>query len=263
VTEPRNETPAVRRVRRILLWTAAALLVLVTGFLAYASIPMSPESGPLAKVTGDPRVGYSQTSDGVVLTPLGTAADPVDQQPLAGTGLVFLAGARVDPAAYAYKLSGLVDAGMTVVIARPLLNFAILENRSLTTFQGLAPGVKFWYVGGHSLGGVRACQYAKDDATVQGLILFGSYCAADLSDTYLPVLSISGARDGLSTPEKIRDNAHLLPATTDFVQIPGANHANFGDYGAQPGDNSGTASDVSVRRQITAAVLGVLGQTAQ
>ena len=131
---------------------AAVLVVVSAGFLAYASTPMMAEEEPLARA--ESTVAITETAEGVVLSP---------SQPN-GTGLVFFAGARVDPAAYANKLSGVAASGITVVIARPTLNFAILETRPLSTWEGLAPGIGSWAVGGHSLGGVRACMYAEDAA---------------------------------------------------------------------------------------------------
>ena len=234
-------------------------MVGIASFLAWASLPMPPEPGPLAAARADTAITVTESADGVVLAP---------KHPN-GTGIVYLAGARVDPAAYADKLSGIADAGVTVVIARPILNFAIFEFRPLSTFEGLAAGsgVTRWYVGGHSLGGVRACQYAADAeaspstrGTIAGVIFFGSYCAADLSHTALPVLTLSATRDGLSTPATIAAAAHLLPADAQLVKLPGADHAQFGDYGAQPGDNPATASDAQAKREITKAVLAFVTQ---
>ena len=93
-----------------------------------------------------------------------------------------------------------------------------------------------------------------------GLVLFGSYCANDLSDTDLRVLSLVGENDGLSTPAKVEASAGLLPADTVSVLLEGANHAAFGDYGPQPGDGVATASDEETRDGITAAVAEFLGQ---
>lgn len=72
------------------------------------------------------------------------------------------------------------------------------------------------------------------------------------------VVSSSGReRDGLSTPEKVADAAHLLPPTAETVLL-GANHAAFGDYGPQPGDDTATASDEETRDRVTEAVAGFL-----
>ena len=233
------------RVRRVLTIAAAALVIVSAGFLAWAASPMLAEPGPLAAARADDAFTISESAEGVVLSP----SDPT------GTGLVFLAGARVEPAAYVSKLSGLARAGVWVVIARPALNFAIFETRPLADFEALAPGVSHWFVGGHSLGGVKACSYAAADPdAVAGLILFGSYCAADISDSGLAVLTIVGERDGLSTPAQVADASALLPADAGVVELPGASHAQFGDYGVQPGDGTPTASDDEVRDAITVVV---------
>jgi pimeloyl-ACP methyl ester carboxylesterase len=247
--------------------TLALLLAVILGFLVYASVPMTAEASPLDAVRANPAISTVETADSIVLSPspendtstnTGTSTSPGTDT---STGLVFIAGARVDPAAYAAKLSGLAEAGVTVAIVRPVLGFAILEWRDIRTFTSLAPGVDTWFVGGHSLGGVRACQYIADQvdaAPLAGLVLFGSYCAADVSTGSVPALSIAGSEDGLSTPDKIADAAALLPTSTDFVEIAGANHASFGDYGVQPGDGTATADDADVTDAITEAVLAFM-----
>lgn len=245
--------PALKKKRRararIAAVTIAAVLVAVTaGFLAYASSPMMAEEEALARA--EAAVTVTESAEGVVLTP----ANPN------GEGLVFFAGARVDPAAYANKLSGVAESGITVVIARPTLNFAILETRPLSTWEGLAPGVGTWAVGGHSLGGVKACMYAADDANdASAIVLFGSYCSVDLSGTGIPALTFIGENDELSTEAKIEAAADLLPADAEFVTIPDASHAQFGDYGIQPGDGPQDADGDDVRDAITDGVVGLLG----
>ena len=239
--------------RRAVLRTVAALLVAVivvgaSGFLVYANVTSAAEREPLAEVADDPSVVIDYSRDSVVLTPASDAN---------GDGLVFIAGAKIEPVAYAYKLSGLVDAGYTVVIVRPFLNFGLFETRPLSAFTGLAPSVSDWFVGGHSLGGVKACMYA-DSPDVQGLVLFGSYCANDLSGSDLAVVSLSGSADGLSTPDKIDANKKYLPADTTFVEIEGANHAAFGDYGLQAGDGDSSIDDSDMRDVITDTITGAL-----
>jgi pimeloyl-ACP methyl ester carboxylesterase len=256
-----------RRIRSLIGALCAVLLLAILAFAVYASTPFQPESAPLDRVRADTSLLVTESADAVILAP---------REGATGEGLVFLAGARVSPAAYADKLSGLAEAGLTVVIARPVFGFAILEWRPFTEFADLAPTVDRWLVGGHSLGGVRACQYVADQPVNQrgdsrvdsgvddaaatttpivGLVFFGSYCAADISTSNVPVLSIAAANDGLSTTEKIEDAAPLLPGDAVFTEIAGANHASFGDYGVQPGDGTATADDAAVRDAITDAVL--------
>ena len=238
--------------RRIRIGLVAALLVIVlvaVAFLVWANIVMQGDRDRAIEVWTDTGVEVTSTEHSVVMAPAGVAS---------GTGLVFIPGAKVDPYAYMYKLAGIVGrTGATVVITKPTLNLAFFDQRPLTTFTADAPGVDRWFVGGHSLGGVRACMLA-DDPAVTGLILFGSYCANDLADSGLEVLSISGSRDGLTTPEKIADARPLLPTDATFVEIEGLNHAGFGDYGTQPGDNSATIPTDQQRDEITDALATVL-----
>lgn len=231
-----------RRAVRVILAVLIVLTLLVVGFLVWVKTVMQGERPASLEAWTDERVGIESFDDSVVMTPVDEASD---------RGLVFIPGARVDPYAYMAKLVDVVaETGTTVVITKPILNLAFFDQRPLETFTSHAPEMSDWYVGGHSLGGVRACMMATDE-DVAGVVFFGSYCANDLSGSGLAVLSIAGSEDGLSTPGKIEGAAHLLPADATFIEIDGANHASFGDYGAQPGDGVATAPDPEVRDEIT------------
>ncbi|MWV60535.1 alpha/beta hydrolase [Rathayibacter sp. VKM Ac-2754] len=238
-----------RPLRLVLLIVGGLLAVAVLGFLTWSSIVMGPDEEALAGVRTDAGVSVERTPSAIVMTP--TAAS--SSSDLAGTGLVFVPGAKVDAQSYEATLAPLVDEGATVVITRPILNLAFFDLRSLESFTQQADGVDRWLVGGHSLGGVKACQWAEDPE-VAGLVLFGSYCANDLSESGLPVLSVSGSEDGLSTPAKVDAARDQLPADADLVEIDGANHADFGWYGPQPGDGTATISHEEADRAITDAV---------
>ena len=236
------------RWRRVLWWVlgsvAALIVIAVVGIVIWSQVGvMAAEAEPLAAVQDDERIDITDDGAAVVLAP---ASNP------APTGLVFYPGAKVDPWAYASKLSDLVaEDGLTVVIVKPWLNLALFDLRPLGTFTDLEPDIDTWIVGGHSLGGVRACLMSSD---AEGLALFGSYCTNDVSDSDLAVVSMGGSDDGLSTPEKIADARPMLPAEADMEQIEGASHSSFGDYGLQPGDGTPTISDEDMTAQITTLV---------
>ena len=241
-----------RRVVRIALVVVVALALVVVVFLVWAHTVMAGERPAALKAWRDPDVTIRQTERSFVIEPAGGGSD---------VGLVFIPGAKVDPAAYLWKLSGIVaESGATVVITEPTLNLAFFDTRPLSAFTADAPDVAEWYVGGHSLGGVRACQLAATgtdvaaEPPVAGVVLFGSYCADDVSRTDLRVLSLVGGNDGLSTPDKVAAASPLLPDDAVTVLLEGANHASFGDYGPQPGDGVATASDEKTRDRIAAAV---------
>lgn len=224
------------------------MVLSVGGILVYTQVGvMAAEPGPLAEAEARPGVSIRDDGAGIVLSPTAGAT---------GQGLVFIPGAKVEAEGYiATFADSVVDDGLTVVITRPWLNLAFFDPRPLSSFTDLAPDVSSWAVGGHSLGGVRACQLATD---ADALVLFASYCANDLSASGLPVLSLSGSEDGLSTPQKIADARDELPADATFVEIPGASHASFGAYGPQAGDGIPTADPADVDRIIADELAGFL-----
>ena len=232
----------MNRALRWTAWTLTVVVLLADVFLVYANIVMQGTRSAALQVWRDDRVAVRDAGDSVVMTPTGSAD---------GRGIVFIPGAKVDPYAYMATFRQVVASGTTVVITKPTLNLAFFDTRPLSTFEAHAPGLRTWAVGGHSLGGVRACQLAQD---ADGLLLLGSYCADDIARSYIQVLSVSGSRDGLSTPEKVAAARHLLPSTATVVEVAGANHADFGAYGDQPGDRTATISREDARSQISAAV---------
>ncbi|WP_439591591.1 alpha/beta hydrolase [Microbacterium sp.] len=240
-----SERARAPRWRRVLWWVlgsiGALVLVAAIGIVVWSQVGvMAAEPEPLAAVRADDRIVITDDSGAIVLAPASGASD---------VGLVYIPGAKVDAWAYAARLSGVVaEDGVTVVITKPWLNLAFFDLRPLDAFTSLAPNVDTWIVGGHSLGGVRACLMATD---ADALALFASYCSNDLSGSGLPAISISGSEDGLSTPQKIEENRHLLPADAEFVEIDGASHASFGDYGPQAGDGTPTISDEEMTAQLT------------
>ena len=222
---------------------AAFLVLAVLGVAVWSQVGvMAAEPGPLAEVRANPAITVTDAPEGIVLAPADGASD---------VGLVFIPGAKVDPWAYAAILQDTAAAGTTVVITRPWLNLAFFDLRGLDSFTSAAPAVSSWAVGGHSLGGVRACQLTAD---ADALVLFGSYCATDLSADDLPTLSLSGSEDGLSTPEKIADARHLLPDDAELVELDGAAHASFGDYGPQAGDGTPTLTDAEMHAEVSSVL---------
>ncbi len=177
------------------------------------------------------------------------------------TGLIFYPGGKVNYRAYAPTMHAIAAHGYTVVIVPMPLNLAVFAPDKAADVIAALPQVKKWVVGGHSLGGAMAAHFAyAHPAAVQGLILLASYPASNenLSTHALAVVSISGTLDGLATPDKIAASRALLPANTQWITIPGGNHAQMGWYGPQAGDNPATISRAEQQKQVIAASVGLL-----
>lgn len=249
---PNRSAKQRRKIRRIRItgWTAlSSLLVTVVGFLGWAYTPYPDQPEPLRELYARDDIAWSIGPDVVVL-------GPIDQDgPLAGEALVFLPGARVNPHAYATTFHEVVtETGLTVIVPRPVMNLALVDGRDLDDFDALSPATRITAVGGHSMGGVRACELATD-ADVERLILIASFCVNDLQETTLAVLSVQGSKDELIDPREVASARDLMPESYQEVTIEGASHASFGDYGPQTGDGTPSLSRADAIEAVTALLV--------
>jgi pimeloyl-ACP methyl ester carboxylesterase len=175
--------------------------------------------------------------------------------------LILYPGGRVDARAYAPAARAIAEAGYLVAIAPMPLNLAVFAPDRAAEVMQAFPEIEQWAVGGHSLGGAMAARFAdQHPEAVDGLVLWAAYPAESngLSDESLEVASISGTRDGLSTPAKIEASRELLPADTEWVAIEGGNHAQFGWYGPQSGDGKADVSREDQQQKIIDATIDLL-----
>ncbi|MGH2351571.1 MAG: alpha/beta hydrolase [Chloroflexota bacterium] len=239
---------------RLLLALATLLVPLVAGFVTLANTPLGPMPEAVAALQPDAQVRV-ETGRWLTFRPAASRD--------ALTGLIIYPGGRVDPRSYAPLAHDVAREGHLAVIVPMPLNLAILGIDRATEVMGAFPAVQRWAIGVHSLGGTMAARYVyRHPGAVQGLVLWAAYPASsnDLSERDLAVVAIYGTADGLSTEAEI-DAAHrLLPSTTEWVRIEGGNHAQFGWYGRQPGDNPATISREAQQQQALAATLKLLRQ---
>ena len=155
------------------------------------------------------------------------------------TGLIFYPGGLVEPTAYAPILHQIAEKGVLVIITPMPLNLAIFNTGAANAVIDAYPYISTWIIAGHSLGGASAAIFAENNPKrIDAIALWDSYPpdSADLSDNTISVISIFGTRNNFPNTENFDDKKHLLPADTIFIEIEGANHAQFGDYGPQKGD---------------------------
>ena len=241
----------VKRREFLLLSLLVALVLGIVGFVVWATFIAPPMQEAMDALQTS---SYVQVVDEPWIVFAPTNASP-------NTGLILYPGGRVDPRAYAPAARSLAEHGFLVVIVPMPLNLAVFSPDRANQVIDAYPQVQNWAIGGHSLGGAMAARYAyRHPDRIQGLVLWASYPAAsnDLSSSGLHVVSIFGTNDGLATPEKIAASQALLPGDTHWVAIDGGNHAGFGWYGAQAGDNEAEISRAEQQSVIVNATLDLL-----
>ena len=256
-----EQPPTPARKRRWWLWVIGGLLVAALlaagGFVLWASNPAPPMAQALAALQGDDQVGVVE-GKWIVFQPL------VDPKP---TGFIFYPGGLVDPRAYAPQARAIAEKGYPVVIVPMPLNLAVFGANRASEVMAEFPDIAQWVIGGHSLGGAMSANFVANHAgAVEGLVFWGAFPASgdSLADqSELIVYSIYGTLDGLATPEEVLGAAPLLPPGTRFIPIEGGNHAQFGWYGDQNGDNPATISRAEQQALTVDATVEVLAQVDQ
>ena len=178
------------------------------------------------------KIGYDEN---ITYTPKGKEATK---------GFILYPGAKVDAKAYAPLCKAIAENGYEVIILDMPLNFAMLAPNKAEKVIKEHEHIKSWAVGGHSLGGVVASRFAAKNKNVDGVVLLASYPSNDdLKQLGKEVVSIWGSKDGVIKFENLIESKDKLPEDTTYVEIEGANHAQFGDYGKQKGDYDALISE--------------------
>ncbi len=198
---------------------------------------------------------------------------PVDRA--VTSSIMFIPGGLVDPHAYISTFHPLVETQQReVFILKVRGNLAILNPKSVERVRAVSDEHS-WVIGGHSLGGVLACQSLKKrNENWAALFLLGSYSTIDLSEISQPVLTLRGSHDGLTTqgdwdkyesnlPEKYDLDTRSWPVSsthnmTLYQTIEGGNHAQWGNYGAQINDGAASISRIDQQLEFNSTFITFL-----
>ena len=238
----------MRRRYKILIVVLVAVLVVFSGFIVWAETPPSPMQQAYDALKSDTNVKVSQ-GQWLVFEPKTTNYT---------AGFIFYPGGRVNYLSYAPYAHAIASEGYFVVIPQMPLNLAVFGVNIANDVIKSYPQISAWAIGGHSLGGSMATQFAYDNPSkIKGIVLLAAYppSGVNLSSSNLLVTTIHGTKDGLVSEAQIDDSLKLLPSSTVRVEISGGNHAFFGWYGNQTGDNSATISrELQQNQTVTASV---------
>lgn len=220
---------------KILTGIAIFIVIVVSGFFIYVSSYYKAGSLAMDSLKSDSVVNVEENGD-ILFEPVSNAKN---------VGFIFYPGAKVEASAYSTLAKEIASNGYTVIIAKMNFNLAILSPNRADSIISKYKDIDTWVIGGHSLGGVMAANYALENDEIKGLVLLASYPQnkVTLADKPLKVLSIWGSNDKVADLSKVKDAKNVMPKDSEFIEINGGNHGGFGDYGHQKGDGESSITN--------------------
>lgn len=173
------------------------------------------------------------------------------------SSIVLYQGGLVEEESYLPLAFQLSEKGHRVFLPSQPFNLAILDVSAFEDIYDTYQDETNWWLGGHSLGGASASIFASSNKELlDGLVFLASYPSgnSDLSDSNLPVLSITGSEDEILNWDSYNEASSNLPEGTESVKIEGGNHSNFGYYGFQSGDGESQISREDQHTQVATLI---------
>lgn len=168
--------------------------------------------------------------------------------------IIFYQGALVEKESYSLWAQEVAKAGYPVYLVATPLNLPVLQQNAAEAIIA-EHQLTAVVMGGHSLGGVMSSRFVSShlDHAIKGVFFLASYPdeKGSLENFSGSVLSITGDRDGVLNQEAYQEAQRFLPDQTVYEVIAGGNHAGFGSYGEQKGDQSATITNEEQQTQIS------------
>lgn len=222
--------------KRAIVLFAVLILAIALGFGVWVATPLGPDSRATSAM---------QSGENIVVTRTDAGWEFTSPSAEATAGVIIYPGGRVDPRSYAPLARELAKAGYFAVVLRVPLNLAVTKPNAADAVIAAHPGMPEWVVVGHSLGGAMAASHVADRPGVySALVLLAAYPpgGVDLRDSGLRVGSYTGSLDSVIDTAAVAASRAQLPEDALLITVEGANHAQWGSYGSQPGDSPATIS---------------------
>ena len=166
------------------------------------------------------------------------------------TALIFYPGAKIEYISYLPMLCELSSKGIDCYLVEMPFNIALFGENEADKIIDTTNYSKY-VLCGHSLGGVVASSYMAHSQKGDGLILLAGYPTENITK---PTLSIYGSNDGNLNKKSYDEAKPLMSNMTEHV-IDGGNHAQFGYYGKQSGDNEANITPENQQNQTVGTIL--------
>lgn len=236
IAEQKQKKLRKERIKKRILSVLAILLVgIVVGFFIWISNYYCLDSESEKALISDTSVEVKIEKDCIYYTPKNITPKK---------GFILYPAAKVDARSYVKLCKLIAQNGYEVVTVDMPLNISLLGKNEANHIIDKYKNIDTWVIGGDSLGGVMAAKYAAENIDkIDGVVLISSYPVdSDLKDINMDVLSIWGSKDSVVDFQSLIDAKSKLPDKTSYVEIEGANHSQFGNYGMYKGDSKALIS---------------------
>ncbi|HQA81172.1 MAG TPA: alpha/beta hydrolase [Methanoregulaceae archaeon] len=241
-----------KKIAIALVVAATVVAVALAAGIAWGLNPLGPAEVAMAALESDSMVTVMDTGDFIAFIP--ASSTPV-------TGFILYPGGHVDFRSYAPIARNIAGRGYLVSIVEMPFSLAIFGIEKADNVIAAYPDIRYWVIGGHSLGGSMVASYARNHpGKVQGVVFWASYPAEgdDLSGTELKGLTTYGSDDRVLDLDTFTTTLSLLPPGTIMQVIEGGNHSQFGNYGPQPGDGIATITAADQQQQAADLTVRIL-----
>ena len=230
-------------IKKRIITLSTVLIIFVIGFFIWLSNGYSLQENDMKYLQSNSKVEVTVDENYTYFTPKNVNATK---------GFIFYPGERVDASSYAKLCNNVASYGYKVVAVDMPFNYANFGKNKATKVIEDNPQITKWVIGGDSIGGTVACEYAVNNKNVEGIVLISSYPRENISELGFKVLSLWGSKDNVVDYKKLINSKEQLPKDTKYVEIEGANHSQFANYGMYSGDEEALISsdeqmDITVR----------------
>lgn len=229
----------------MLLWIIPVVMILVfsMAFLIYVLQYYRADEEAHVALEPDETVSVKETDYGWLF-----------DGPSEDDALIFYPGGKVEETAYAPLLKDLARQGMDVCLVRMPFHLAVFGANKANDVMAQHDYPR-WYIGGHSLGGAMAANYAAEHGEqISGVYMLASYATKPLNENTRATV-IYGSEDGVLNMTKLEEGNQYLPNGSKTYVIEGGNHAQFGNYGIQAGDGDALISAEEQQRRTVELIL--------
>ena len=222
------------------------LIVFVGGFFVYAQFYYHAEKTATDYLNGTDDVNVSKISKGLFLDGYGN-----------NTTIIFYPGAKVEYTSYLPLFTNLASKGIDCYLVEMPFNLAFFGTNSADEIIRNS-SYEHYFMAGHSLGGAMAGSYVNSTQNnISGLIYLSSHLPKEI---HVPVLSIRGTNDGVINLTSYNQAKPLMKNNFTEIIINGGNHAQFGYYGVQSGDNPANITPESQQNQTADAIIRFINE---